>query len=132
MENGSQSDRRGAVPHEVHDAEARPIVVAGLALGVGVVIVFGIVFLLFHYFSPKSSPEGVNPMAGSAGLNPAVPRIEEHPSETYQGLRAQEDRALGSYGWVDKKTGIVRVPIDRAMEITLQRGLPVRKEAPAK
>src|ERR1700712_4380966 len=121
----------GAPPHEVHDANARPIVVAGLMLAVGAAIVFGIVFLLFHQFSPKPSADGVNPMAGGAGLNPAVPRIEEHPSETYPGLRAHEDQVLGSYGWVDKKAGVVRVPIDRAMEMTLQRGLPVRKEAAA-
>ena len=35
---------------------------------------------------------------------------------------------LDSYGWVDKNAGIVRIPIDEAMKLTLQRGLPTRQE----
>ena len=35
---------------------------------------------------------------------------------------------LNSYGWVDKNAGIVRIPIDEAMKLTLQRGLPSRPE----
>lgn len=35
-------------------------------------------------------------------------------------LRAQESSALSSYGWIDQGSGVVRLPIDRAMELTLQ------------
>ena len=38
-----------------------------------------------------------------------------------------QDAALRSYGWVDKNAGIVRIPIDEAIRLTLQRGLPTRK-----
>ena len=41
-------------------------------------------------------------------------------------MRAAEQRALTSYGWVDRQKGIVRIPIDQAMRLTLQRGLPVQ------
>ncbi|MFN8489434.1 MAG: hypothetical protein U0350_17765 [Caldilineaceae bacterium] len=37
---------------------------------------------------------------------------------------------LNSYGWVDKKAGVVRIPIDQAMTLLLQRGLPARKANP--
>ena len=33
---------------------------------------------------------------------------------------------LDSYGWVDKNAGVVRIPIDEAMKLTLERGLPAR------
>ena len=36
---------------------------------------------------------------------------------------------IESYGWVDQKQGIVRVPIKRAMELLVERGLPVKDEA---
>ena len=35
---------------------------------------------------------------------------------------------LGSYGWVDSDGGVVRMPIDRAVELVLERGLPVREQ----
>jgi len=57
---------------------------------------------------------------------PPVPRVEEHPQLELQQLRTQEDQTLSTYGWVDKKEGIVRIPIERAMELQLQRGFPVR------
>jgi hypothetical protein len=39
-------------------------------------------------------------------------------------LRAAEDGDLNSCGWVDRNAGIVRIPIDRAMQLILERGLP--------
>jgi len=37
---------------------------------------------------------------------------------------------LSTYGWTDKNAGVVRIPIDRAMELQLERGFPTRKETP--
>ena len=115
--------------HEVHDAGVRPIVLAGAALAVGVAIVFVIVFGGFHYFATHPTAEPLpNPMA-TKGQAPPAPRIEEHPTIEYRDLRAHENQVLGNYGWADKKAGVVRLPIDRAMELVLERGLPTRKEA---
>ena len=38
---------------------------------------------------------------------------------------------LDGYRWVDRNNGIVRIPVDDAMKLTLQRGLPSRRQAPA-
>jgi len=43
-------------------------------------------------------------------------------------MRAREDEILTTYGWVDRNAGIVRIPIDAAMKLTLERGLPARSE----
>jgi len=45
-------------------------------------------------------------------------------------LNAQEDARLSSYGWVDKNTGIVHVPIDRAIDLIAQRGIAETKGSP--
>jgi hypothetical protein len=42
-------------------------------------------------------------------------------------LRAEHEAALRSYGWVDREAGVVRVPIDVAMKLVLEEGLPVRQ-----
>ena len=39
-------------------------------------------------------------------------------------LRAAEDGQLNSYGWVDRYTSVAHIPIDRAMQLILERGLP--------
>jgi hypothetical protein len=43
-------------------------------------------------------------------------------------MRADEDQILGSYGWIDRERGIVRLPIDRAIALLAEKGLPERAE----
>lgn len=61
---------------------------------------------------------------------PPEPRLEPRPREPLQRLRATEAERLGTYGWVDAEEGIVRIPVERAMEILATEGLPVRDLAP--
>ena len=39
-------------------------------------------------------------------------------------LYQAQNQHLNSYGWVERSNGIVRIPVDRAMDLILQRGLP--------
>jgi hypothetical protein len=59
-----------------------------------------------------------------------APRLQPDPARELAEMRAQEDALLHSYGWVDRSAGVVRIPIERAMQLTLDRGLPVRKSVP--
>jgi hypothetical protein len=61
--------------------------------------------------------------------HPATPRLGE-PGNLEQ-FRQSERHALESYGWVDQNGGVVRIPIDRAKDLLLERGLPVRGAAGA-
>jgi hypothetical protein len=63
---------------------------------------------------------------------PPAPRVEEHPAVEIQELHAKEDSLLSTYGWTDKMAGVVRIPIDRAIDLELQRGFPVRKKTVTK
>jgi hypothetical protein len=57
------------------------------------------------------------------------PKLEEDERTQLNGIRTAEENALYSYGWVDQQAGTVRIPIDRAMDLLVQRGLPVRQQA---
>ena len=46
-----------------------------------------------------------------------------------QEMRAAEDKVLHNYAWLDQANGIVRIPIDHAMDLLALRGLPTRKES---
>ncbi|PYV23403.1 MAG: hypothetical protein DMG24_14050 [Acidobacteria bacterium] len=120
--------RRG---HERRDASIRNVVLFGVALGV--TIVFGLLVsaAVFHYFAvhqPLGPP--ASPFENVRTLPPA-PRLQVTPAQDLQHYRADEDTALNSYGWVDRKAGVVRIPIDRAMDLLLAKGLPVRSTTPA-
>jgi hypothetical protein len=47
-----------------------------------------------------------------------------------QEMRRAENAQLQSYGWVDRTAGIARVPIDRAIQVVLEQGLPSWHEIP--
>jgi hypothetical protein len=59
------------------------------------------------------------------------PRLEEDERGQLGGILTEEEKTLYSYGWVDEKTGTVRIPIERAMELIVERGLPVRPQSAA-
>ena len=50
--------------------------------------------------------------------------------ENLKTLREEADKALTSYGWIDKTKGLAHIPIERAMELTVA-GLAKQKPAPA-
>ena len=54
-----------------------------------------------------------------------APGHQIHPLDDLKRLRADEDALLHSYGWVDRNAGIVHIPIERAKELLVRRGLPV-------
>jgi len=119
--------------HETRDAGIRPILLTGLGLAIVVGIVGLIGIGMFQYLRTYTTIDArENPMAAGATQVPPEPRLEEHPAVAIEHLRAQEDNILSSYGWADKKTGRVRIPIDRAMQLQLERGFPARKEVPKK
>ena len=110
--------------HEIKDARVTPIVLTGIALAITAAIVLSLSIGLFHFFAAHSVEAPPNPMAGANAPFPPVPRIEEHPAIELEQLHAQEEQVLTTYGWADKKSGAVRIPIERAMELQLERGFP--------
>lgn len=56
------------------------------------------------------------------------PRLETDERTEINDFRRKEEDTLRTYGWVDKDAGTIRIPIDRAMQLIAERGLPVRPE----
>jgi hypothetical protein len=52
------------------------------------------------------------------------PRLETDERTEIHDFRLKEEQELNSYGWVDQQSGVMHIPIDRAMELLTQRGLP--------
>ena len=62
---------------------------------------------------------------------PPSPNLQVDPRQQLLDLRAEEERILTTYGWIDRAHGLTRVPIDRAMDLLVERGLPTPAATPA-
>jgi len=56
----------------------------------------------------------------------SYPRLQIAPPVDLEKFRAREESELSSYGWINRTAGIVKIPIERAMELVLKEGLPTR------
>ena len=59
---------------------------------------------------------------------PPPPRLQVDAPRDLALERDAERAELESYAWIDRDRGIVRIPIDRAIDLLARRGLPARKE----
>ena len=62
---------------------------------------------------------------------PAGPRLQSNPTLEIDEHRAREEAVLNGYDWIDRANGVVQLPIDRSMELLLERGLPQPSADPA-
>jgi hypothetical protein len=135
------------------DYERRDIGVAGvlyflLALLVAGGIVHFIVRGLFGYLNqryeisqPAVSPLVKNPPSDTRRIPEQygdnyqqylqdqfpAPQLEINERTELNDIRLREENILSTYGWVDQNAGTVHIPIDRAMDLLAQQGLPVRQ-----
>jgi hypothetical protein len=122
------------VVHETSDVNVRAIlwfviVLSGITLSVDVGM-YGL-FKAFDYYEVKNdppvSPLAHPPAAVTGGPQPS-PGLQTTPWEDLKRFRAEQHAYLHGYGWVDEHAGIARVPIEKAKELLLKEGLPVRPE----
>jgi hypothetical protein len=120
--------------HETSDISALGVV--GFFAAVG----FMIVLVLFGASVLLNAQTGLPPRVGPApgglsnvpsGPTPPAPQLEVSPGQQLADVRQAEEQQLSGYGWVDRGRGVVRIPIDRAIDLIAERGLPARPPAEA-
>jgi len=76
--------------------------------------------------APQTAPAIENGHLVSGTIDPPPPSLLISEPVVLREFRQAEDSALANYAWIDKAAGTVRLPIDRAKELVLERGLPIR------
>jgi hypothetical protein len=111
--------------HEEKDVDVVSMFLAATILFLlGALICFAVWCLMRSLVATQYNREAARaPAAASAALFPQ-PRLEVKPAVDLQKLRAAEDERLNSYGWLDRGANVVHIPIDRAVQLMLERGLP--------
>jgi hypothetical protein len=121
------------------------LVVAGLLVHFIVTGLFGFLNRRYETEQPAVSPLVKNAPADTRRIPPQygndyekylkenfpTPQLETDERTQLNQVRLREEDQLSTYGWVDQKAGTLHIPIDRAIDLLAQRGLPVRQQSGA-
>jgi hypothetical protein len=122
----SQQDGHGRGGYERTDAHAGATIRAGFYI-LAVMFLTALVLVPMYRFLGRRERAEQKPAATllkPAGAAPSFPRLVAAEPATLAEFRAQEAAFLSGWGWVEKDKGIARMPIDEAIKIVAERGLP--------
>lgn len=120
--------QRPEVRHERSDLSVRAVAIFAAALAIFAALThLALAYLLGYLAFREARPEREAPakIARQSAL-PPEPRLQASPARDMAKMREEEERRLHSYGWVDRSAGVVRIPIERAKQLVVERGLPAR------
>ncbi len=136
--NPANPNSNGGYEHQ--DIDIAGVLYFLLGLAVAGLLAYFVVDGLYHFLDKRSEAEQapVNPLVTNAPADTRHiskdypqsafpnPKLEEDERGQLDDDRLQEEQTLATYDYIDKNAGTVRIPIDRAMDLIAQRGLPVR------
>ena len=118
--------------HETTDVSERGLLIFAVSLLTFLFVVLVAVAVFFKatgvldQFLAKRRAQGEPGSKSLVRVQPDYqgPRLQIYPEKDLHAMQRANNQDLGTYGWVDRVNGVVRVPIDRAMELVAERGLP--------
>jgi hypothetical protein len=132
----------GTAGFEPQDLSSHAVYVFLGGLAAGAILVALVLWGLYHAMDgferrhqPQQSPLVLQTQADTREVSPdeistfPQPRLEKNERLEINQFLLREEQSLDSYGWVDQKAGVVRIPIERAMQLIAQRGLPTTPKA---
>jgi hypothetical protein len=127
VSNHIEPEGNPTVSHEATDADARAITRFGIAMPLGLIVVYLFLWWIFDHYAARQarlSPPVPALIREQAPKEPPEPRLQGNPQVDMKQMLVEEDAVLHHYGWVDPDRGVVRIPIERAIELAGGRGLP--------
>jgi hypothetical protein len=116
------------VAHEQSDVNVRGILwfcVGMLAIAAVIHVAVWLLFVAFERRTAAADPAPA-PLAQPAGQLPPSPRLQTRPVNDLKALRAEEEALLHGEGQAGEQPGVYRIPIERAKQLIVERGVPVR------
>ena len=118
------------VVHEESDVNVSAILRYGVGLAVIAVVIHLFLWWLLGLYERQRdrAQTQVYPLAaGQQNRLPPSPRFQQNPQQELQDLLAKQRALLEGYAWVSKESGIARIPIEDAMKMVVERGVPTRE-----
>jgi hypothetical protein len=121
---GSASES-GSVPgYETRDANIVGVLGFLVALAIVIAFVFLFTWGLFRQYTVSDENGGSASAFANVREVPPGPVLQVRPDEDLEHMLARQKQTLETYGWENRQAGTVRIPIERAMDLLLQKGLP--------
>ena len=112
--------------HEMEDMSGRDMAFVLLGLAGFVALFSGAsigMTALFHTWNHSRVPLTTEQ---TARISPPGPHLQAHPHAELRDVRAQETQLLHAYAWLDPGHTVARIPIERAMALTVGKSLDSR------
>ena len=139
------ANQNGNGGYERRDIRVAPVLYFLVGLAAAVLVVYLVASGTYSYLEKRSEAQQapVSPLVTNAPKDTRqlsadyrdylrqsfpAPQLEIDERGQLDKILTDEEQTLSSYDWVDQKAGTVRIPIDRAMDLIAQRGLPVRAQ----
>jgi hypothetical protein len=91
---------------------------------IGLVLLGTLIFLVITPFVLMGAfPRAVSDVSRALSVEPPQPRLQTDPSEDLAKFLVGEDKRLNTYYWIDRKNGIVHIPIEQAMQELAEEGI---------
>lgn len=144
------SDHRHGQAHENHQNEigferedlgSKPVLGFIISLVIAGILIYYLIWGMFYFldaYAKKSQPVRTPLIEAKANTRDVEeqhmqkfpePRLEQNERTELDGFRYGEEEKLNSYGWVDEKAGVAHIPIEEAMRVIAERGLPTTPKA---
>jgi hypothetical protein len=138
----------GPMGHESSEQRLGPVVRFGIALTLLSLAAFASMYwMFFREVDESRSKDAPLPPLAEERMVPPDPRLQSmsgvplvgetmqdglvpFSSSSFADFERKQNETLSSYGWVDRQAGIVHIPIDRAIELVLKKGLPSKPSKP--
>ncbi len=121
------------VGHEETDAEIGPLVKFAVFLTVLTLFTAVLTVGFYKFLDAREQTEKAPRYPLAEGVErplPPTPRLQTYPFDDVKTVRRDQEQMLDRYAWIDKNAGTVRIPVERAIELLAERGLPHRAAPP--
>ncbi len=114
----------GRRKHEQDLSTVGPIAWTMLLTLVLVLVSGLLLWAAYLYWLPQPAPPLFEPLP----VPPGQPRLQRNPRADMTEYQRRMEQRLQGVGWVDRRAGVVHIPIERAMTLLLERGLPQERK----
>jgi hypothetical protein len=121
-----QNNSAASPGYETRDANVRGVFNFLVFLGVSLVVSALVCWGLFRYFSKLQTSSAVASPFVDTRQVPMGIQLQVNPRQEWLKYREEQEKSLENFGWENRTAGTVHVPIERAMELLVQKGLPVQ------
>jgi hypothetical protein len=114
--------------YEQHDVDVRSLVRFGVSIVVGGVVAGIVLWMVVRSWTNQPLPAQMQipPAEVTAPVAPG-PGLDAAPEVHLENMLQRENERLNSYGWIDRERGIVHIPIEEAMRLLVEKGIPAQE-----